>query len=588
MPEQRVTIGAPLRPEEVSGRSFPPARRGLDGEAVRRFLEEVAGSLRELYQREEDLRRRLEDAEARAAAPVLDEATVTAAVGSETAKVLRAAHEAAREVVARAEEQAAGIMAAAGSLLEERRQEAESEAAGILERARSSAEELERATKEQCRSMVDEAREVRRRVLADLAERRRELHLQLERLRAGKDALAEVIVSTVRSVEEVRARLAMSEDEARAAAGTIEPVRDAPPAALGPEAAETTPDSGPTPASGPRPASGPATAAETSRASEPVLVPDLGEPAGAPDPAEPQEREPAPGAGQAPEPGQASAVDDIFARLRAATSGAEAQAAGGGDPEAAEGETLPAGSGRAARPARGTLEVPSGERQAHEEPLARGVAEGAFLRRDELLAPVVAELARVLKRELRFAQNELLDELRNRHGAAGATPEELVRAEEVAERLATVTWAPLLAAWRAGGSFACPPGHAVAEPGPVLGELGAALAEELVASLRTRLAGAEEGADPGELLGAAYRYLRGERVDEIAADHASAAFALGELGSLDGAGAVLWVAAEEGHCPDCDDNALAGPVPAGQAFPTGQSHPPVHPGCRCLLVPASA
>jgi hypothetical protein len=25
-------------------------------------------------------------------------------------------------------------------------------------------------------------------------------------------------------------------------------------------------------------------------------------------------------------------------------------------------------------------------------------------------------------------------------------------------------------------------------------------------------------------------------------------------------------------------------VAAGEEFPTGQLHPPVHPGCRCLLV----
>jgi hypothetical protein len=31
---------------------------------------------------------------------------------------------------------------------------------------------------------------------------------------------------------------------------------------------------------------------------------------------------------------------------------------------------------------------------------------------------------------------------------------------------------------------------------------------------------------------------------------------------------------------------LAGPTPKGQAYPTGQLHPPAHHGCRCLLVPA--
>jgi len=49
-------------------------------------------------------------------------------------------------------------------------------------------------------------------------------------------------------------------------------------------------------------------------------------------------------------------------------------------------------------------------------------------------------------------------------------------------------------------------------------------------------------------------------------------------------GAVLrWVFGDEGPCPDCDDNALAGPTAKGEPYPTGQLHPPAHAGCRCLL-----
>jgi hypothetical protein len=33
---------------------------------------------------------------------------------------------------------------------------------------------------------------------------------------------------------------------------------------------------------------------------------------------------------------------------------------------------------------------------------------------------------------------------------------------------------------------------------------------------------------------------------------------------------------------------LAGPVPRGEAFPTGHPHPPAHAGCRCLLAPMDA
>lgn len=39
-------------------------------------------------------------------------------------------------------------------------------------------------------------------------------------------------------------------------------------------------------------------------------------------------------------------------------------------------------------------------------------------------------------------------------------------------------------------------------------------------------------------------------------------------------------------CPDAEDNALAGGVCKGDPFPTGDLHPPAHPGCRCLAAPA--
>ena len=50
---------------------------------------------------------------------------------------------------------------------------------------------------------------------------------------------------------------------------------------------------------------------------------------------------------------------------------------------------------------------------------------------------------------------------------------------------------------------------------------------------------------------------------------------------------LRWLPVQTGHCPDCDDNALE-PTTKGEKFPTGQAHPPAHPGCRCFLVPFDA
>lgn len=37
-------------------------------------------------------------------------------------------------------------------------------------------------------------------------------------------------------------------------------------------------------------------------------------------------------------------------------------------------------------------------------------------------------------------------------------------------------------------------------------------------------------------------------------------------------------------CPRCITNAAAGPVPIGQAYPSGDTAPPIHPRCRCSLL----
>jgi hypothetical protein len=65
----------------------------------------------------------------------------------------------------------------------------------------------------------------------------------------------------------------------------------------------------------------------------------------------------------------------------------------------------------------------------------------------------------------------------------------------------------------------------------------------------------------------------------------AAAYARGAYDGSPPAAMLRWIPADPGQCPDCDDNALE-PTLKGKAFPTGQPHPPAHPGCRCLVVPS--
>jgi hypothetical protein len=125
------------------------------------------------------------------------------------------------------------------------------------------------------------------------------------------------------------------------------------------------------------------------------------------------------------------------------------------------------------------------------------------------------------------------------------------------------------------------------------------LAEELATAitdpLRRRLERSlDDSADPDDAslvdnVSAAYREWKGPRIERVAGDHVVAAFSQGELEVAREGTALRWIVDDGGErCPDCDDNALAGALPRGESYPTGQARPPAHSGCRCLLAPLPA
>ncbi len=116
--------------------------------------------------------------------------------------------------------------------------------------------------------------------------------------------------------------------------------------------------------------------------------------------------------------------------------------------------------------------------------------------------------------------------------------------------------------------------------------------ESLVTALRQRLEDAltskagDEQSVLVESLGAAYREWKSQRIERVAGDVLAAAFARGTWYEAPEGTAMRWIVDDaDGPCPDCDDDALAGNLPKGEAFPTGQPHPPAHSGCRCLSGP---
>ncbi len=158
MPEDRpiaITSSNQLSPDEVSRHTFATVRRGFDPAEVRTFLEEVARAITSLQEREQQLRKEVAAAEERAAHPVVDESTLTEALGQETAKVLRAAHEAAGDLLRRAEADASERIANAERRESQSREDAER---ASTEQAAALQEERDQAHR-QAQSEADKALE---------------------------------------------------------------------------------------------------------------------------------------------------------------------------------------------------------------------------------------------------------------------------------------------------------------------------------------------------------------------------------------------------------------------------------------------
>jgi cell division septum initiation protein DivIVA len=595
-----------IDPDAIAGREFPVVWRGYDPEPVHRFLVDVSQLLRVARARQQELSDRLADAERRAAEPELDEATISAALGNETARVLHVAHAAANEVLVKAEARAAHIVAEAEAASQELRHRAEADALAIVNEARVAANATIEDAKADCRAIIDESREVRRRVLSDLAERRKLYYSQIEQLRAGKDTLATVIAHVAETVATVQARLEGSEDDARAAAEVARRATESEPAGE-PVDDDAGPVAFPPAPTGPREADreeGPAELAEFAEVAtgdpfeDEVSVgdEDAGEPGAGP------AGDPAPVA----ELAGAAIVDELFARIRESSAAAAAQPVATTDPADAA-EQQPAAD-------RGRDEAVVADELVQEEeaPAGSGGEDAAGTRAavlrwcDEHLGAPRAELVHVLKRELRVEQNELMNRLRE--APPGTEPSTLSQPTEAAQRFAEVASEPLAAAWREGARFAAeqlsPDGEAPEGDDAddadeaaraAVGAVALSLGSEIATSIAGRLAqgfGGGDG-DAGSLqqaAGAAYHDWRAERIEETAGDYVTRVFALGTLEVARTEGArVSWVVGDgTSGCSDCDDNELAGPVGAGAAFPTGQAHPPAHGGCRCLLVPAGA
>jgi DivIVA domain-containing protein len=556
---------ARVTPEAIASRSFSLTKRGYVETEVRAYLRMVADEYASVVSRERDLAYRVQQLEERLHAPTpppTDQELITA-LGEETARVLGQARESALELRGKAEEHARRVVKEAQDTARELRTTAQQ----TLEQKTREAEDVARA---RANEIVGEARNLRERVLTDLSERREELERQIAELRGGRGKLVEAYELVDRALAQVT-QLINDETSGyvapRVTPTAPEPSEEGEPAAAVAVATATDAarvDVEPAAAAEPAPAAEPerATVTEAEPAAsapseEPTVVAEPPAPAETADDAAPGDHG---GAGAPAAP--AKDVGALFDQLRSATG---SEGAAPSDDEAL---------GFAESRGEGATSATS---EADQRLLAQ---------RDAVIEDVSDDLSRRAKRALQDEQNDILDGVRRLRGKIDPG-RVLPSLDEQVSRWAHVLQPGVDAAYAAGSASAG--GSARHAPGPLLSDLSATMVTPLRDRLGATLAAVDEPT-PADTeiaiasgLGARYREWRTQHLDPLLGDTLAAAYARGVYDAAPAGARLRWVPPVGGTCADCDDNSLE-PTLRGDDFPTGQPHPPAHPGCRCLLV----
>ena len=217
-----------LDPEAVAGATFSAARRGYDPDEVRPFLRALSDEMVRLRRELDEARAQL----AHRAPPMLDDASVAAALGEEAVRVLTTAREGASQIRTRAEEGAAELVRDANEDAARLRREADLDATHRRQLAASEAEAAVDAAKAEGREMVAEARAVRERMLDDLARRRERARAQFEQLRTSYERVLRTFESSAGALAVVTEDLRAIGPEVGANASTLESTGDTGPVAL--------------------------------------------------------------------------------------------------------------------------------------------------------------------------------------------------------------------------------------------------------------------------------------------------------------------------------------------------------------------
>ena len=183
----------PGSPAAVGSAQFGVVRRGYDQEEVRDFLRMVSSELARVHDRVRFLESELKAQQTLGLSDpgALDEETIAALVGEETARVLAVAREAAQQIRGHAAEEAERALRDAEHEARRVREEAMLDAVRQRTDLDSQMEaELELA-KQQGRDMVAEARRFREEAVSDATRRRDQVKSQIEHLVRLRDRLVD-------------------------------------------------------------------------------------------------------------------------------------------------------------------------------------------------------------------------------------------------------------------------------------------------------------------------------------------------------------------------------------------------------------
>ena len=616
----------PSSPAAVGSAQFSVARRGFEQEEVRDLLRGVSAELARLQERERFLESELRAMQTRglSAPGALDEEMVTALLGEETARVLTAAREAAKQQIARAAETAERLVREASSDAARIRQEAEIESSRQRNDAVADVEAEIELAKQQGREMVIEAREYREKVLSELARRRELAREQIEHLIHDRDRLVAAFDRARLAANDVVGDLTefdeLSEEVARIS-GLSTPVDATAPIFFDhtkdPDAIPQSSESievekvvGVIAESIDSTTIETAEIFETTEIIEVVEVLEVGEVTEEiPDTTVVAMHEAPAGMSEHPSsepPAQEhiAEVVQLFGKKRKETEVSQLTTEvvepqvdvvevveTKKQPIAITPQKKSVDDLFARLKQTSTAEV---ARTTKPKVVVPKVDQGVFDHRDEVLEPILVLITRKMKRVLADEENSMLTYLQGKKSVV-ALEKVLPVADEHLQMYVEALAEDVISAAMAGAQSLSKSLKADLRKrvtrSAVMQVVSRTMDESTIRPLREKIQRAVEQSDGDKdemsnLIRSVYREMKMQRVEQQVSDIARMAYSRGAYLVLDQGTKVCWMVDPNGpSCADAEDNSLAGSTDLGSEFPTGHIHPTAHAGCRCLIAP---